>query len=83
MIAGPEIGVVIIAIIAALLLYKILKTIKKMVVNTIVGFVILVAANLVFGLGIAYSWIVLLTCALAGPIGALLIILLNYLGIAF
>ena len=83
MIAGPEIGVVIIAIIAALLLYKILKTIKKMVVNTVVGFVILVAANLVFGLGIAYSWIVLLTCALAGPIGALLIILLNYLGIAF
>ncbi|MEA1985508.1 MAG: pro-sigmaK processing inhibitor BofA family protein [Euryarchaeota archaeon] len=83
MIAGPEIGVVIIAIIAALLLYKILKTIKKMVVNTIVGFVILVAANLVFGLGIAYSWIVLLVCALAGPIGALLIILLNYLNIAF
>ena len=83
MIPGPEIGVVIIAIIAALLLYKILKTIKKMVVNTVVGFVILVAASLVFGLGIAYSWIVLLTCALAGPIGALLIILLNYLGIAF
>jgi len=79
----PELTVVLVAIIAALILYKILKTVKHMLINTVVGLVLLVVANVAFGMGIAYSWIVILTCALAGAIGALLIILLHYLGIAF
>ncbi|MBN1133861.1 MAG: pro-sigmaK processing inhibitor BofA family protein [Methanosarcinaceae archaeon] len=78
-----ELIVFLVAIIAAILLYKILKTIKHMLINTVVGLVMLVVANVVFGLGIAYSWIVILTCAVAGSVGALLIILLHYLGIAF
>ncbi len=78
-----ELTVILVAIIAAILLYKILKTVKHMLINTVVGLVMLVVANVVFGLGIAYSWIVILTCAIAGSIGALLIILLHYLGLAF
>lgn len=78
-----ELTVFLVAIIAAILLYKILKTIKHMLINTAVGLIMLVAANVVFDLGIAYSWIVILTCAIAGAIGALLIILLHYLGLAF
>jgi hypothetical protein len=54
-----------------------------MVINTIAGLIVLVIANLVFGLEIAYSWVVILVCAIAGIVGALLIIVLNYLGIAF
>ena len=79
----PEIWVFLIAIIAAVILYKLLKTVKKMIINTIVGIVILVVGNIALGLGIAYSWIVILICAFSGAVGALLIILLKYLGIAF
>ena len=69
-----ELTVILVAIIAAILLYKILKTVKHMLINTVVGLVMLVVANVVFGIGIAYSWIVILTCAIAGSIGAHLII---------
>ncbi len=83
MIDIPEMWVFVFAIIAALILYKLLKTVKKMIINTIVGLVILVVGNVVLGLGIAYSWIVILTCAFSGAFGAILILLLKYLGIAF
>ena len=78
-----EIVILIVALIAAFLLWKVLKTAKNMVINTILGLIVLVLANLVLGLEIAYSWIVILICAIAGVVGALLIIVLNYLGIAF
>lgn len=79
----PEMWVFVFAIIAALILYKLLKTVKKMIINTIVGLVILVVGNVALGLGITYSWIVILTCAFSGAFGAILILLLKYLGIAF
>ncbi|SFM69452.1 pro-sigmaK processing inhibitor BofA family protein [Methanolobus profundi] len=78
-----EIVILIVALIAAFLLWKVLKTVKNMVINTIVGLIVLVLANLVLGLEIAYTWVVILVCAIAGVVGALLIVVLNYLGIAF
>ncbi len=78
-----EIIILIVAIVAAYLLWKVLKTVKNMVINTILGLIVLVVANLVLGLEIAYSWVVILACAIAGVVGALLIIVLNYLGIVF
>ncbi|TGC08942.1 pro-sigmaK processing inhibitor BofA family protein [Methanolobus halotolerans] len=78
-----EILILIVAIIIAFVLYKLLKTATKMAVNAILGLIVLIVANAVLGLGIAYSWIVILICAIAGVVGALLIILLSYLNIAF
>ncbi len=78
-----EIIILIVAIVAAILLWKVLKTVKNMVINTIMGLIVLVVANLALGLEIAYDWIVILICAIAGVVGALLIIALSYLGIAF
>ncbi|MBC7086709.1 MAG: pro-sigmaK processing inhibitor BofA family protein [Methanomethylovorans sp.] len=80
---ATEIVIVLAAIAIAYLLYKILKTIKNMVINTIMGLLVLLIANTVLGLGIAYSWVVVLTCAIAGVVGAILVILLHYLGIFF
>ncbi|MEZ5335721.1 MAG: pro-sigmaK processing inhibitor BofA family protein [Methanolobus sp.] len=78
-----EIVILIVAIIAAFLLWKVLKTVKNMVINTIAGLIVLVIANLALGLDIAYSWVTILisncrssrrtTCNSAS----------NYLGIAF
>ena len=75
--------VFVLAIIAAVILYKLLKTVKKMLINTVVGIVILVVGNIALDLGIAYSWIVILICAFSGAFGAILILLLKYLNIAF
>ena len=80
---ATEIIIVLAAIVIAYLLYKVLKTVKNMVVNTIMGLLVLVIANTVLGLGIAYSWVVVLTCAIAGVVGAILVILLHYVGIFF
>lgn len=78
-----EIFILLIAIIAAVILYKVLKTATKMAINAVLGLLVLFIANVVLGLGIAYTWIVILVCAIAGVFGALLIIVLSYLGIAF
>ncbi len=80
---ATEIVTVLAAIIIAYMLYQVLKTVKNMVVNAIMGLLVLVIANIVLGLGIAYSWVVVLTCAIAGVVGAILVILLHYTGIFF
>lgn len=80
---ATEIIIVLAAIVIAYLIYKVLKTVKNMVVNAIMGLLVLVIANTVLGLGIAYSWVVILTCAIAGVVGAILVILLHYVGIFF
>jgi hypothetical protein len=83
MTAIPELLVLVLAIFAAVILYKILKTVKKMLINTIIGLVVLVLANVVLGLDIAYSWVVILICAVAGTVGAIFVIVLKCTGIAF
>jgi len=47
------------------------------------GLIVLVIGNIVLDLNIVYDWIVILICAIAGVVGAIMIILLSYLGIAF
>ncbi|AKB26372.1 hypothetical protein MSMTP_2903 [Methanosarcina sp. MTP4] len=78
-----EISTLIIAIIAAYVLYKILKTSTKLAINAVLGILILIIAKAVLGLEIAITWIVILICAIGGVFGAFLVILLNYLDIAF
>lgn len=73
----------ILALIAAFILYKVLKTIKNMVVNTVIGLVILFAAKFLLGLDIAINAITIMICAIAGVVGALIVILLSYLGVGF
>ncbi|MEA1863834.1 MAG: pro-sigmaK processing inhibitor BofA family protein [Candidatus Methanogasteraceae archaeon] len=83
MTAIPELLVLVLAIFAAVILYKILKTVKKMLINTIIGLIVLVLANVVLDLEIAYDWVVILICAVAGTVGAIFVIVLHCMGIAF
>jgi hypothetical protein len=78
-----EITVLILAIIVAVVLYKILKTATSLAVNAVLGILVLLAAKLLFGLNIAITLLAVLICAIGGIFGAFLIIILNYLGIAF
>jgi hypothetical protein len=60
--------------------FLILRSIKNFVLNAIMGLVILILANAVAGLGIGYSWLVILICGIGGVLGAFLVILLHFLG---
>lgn len=78
-----ELIILFLAVLAVIVVYFVLKSAKHLIVNTVLGLIILVVSNVVFNLGIAYSTIVILICALGGIPGAILVILLHALGIAF
>ena len=63
----------------------ILNSIKQFLFNAITGLVVLFLANAFLGLGIGYSWPVIIICGIGGIIGALLVIViaLHLMGIPF
>lgn len=73
--------ILIIAIIFGLFL--IFRSITHFIVNAVIGLVILFLANTFLGLGIAYGWLVIIICAIGGVLGAVLVIVLHLLGLAF
>ena len=62
--------------------YTIIKTVKPFIVNAVVGVIVLVIASFL-GIGVEITPIAVVICAVGGIPGALLVILLAYLGIAF
>ena len=78
-----EIGfaLLILAVIIALII--VLRSVKQFLINAVVGLVILFLANSIAGLGIGYSWLVIIVCALGGALGAILVIILHLSGTAF
>ena len=78
-----ELIILVLAVVAVIIVYYVLKSVKYLIVNTIMGLILLAAGNLVFNLNIPYEPVVILVCALGGIPGAILVILLHVLGIAF
>jgi len=84
MIVGiTEIFVLILAIVVAFLIYKLLKTATSLAINAVLGILVLIAAKFILGLEIAITWLAIIICAIGGIFGALIIIILNYLKLAF
>ena len=75
--------ILILAIIAVIIAYNLLKAAKYLIVNSILGLILLALGNIIFKLEIAYSAIVVLICAFGGIPGAIIIMLLHVFGIAF
>lgn len=73
----------VILILAVIILMEVVENAEYFIVNTILGLVILALSNIIFKLGIAYSIPAILICALGGVPGAILVILLHVLGVAF
>lgn len=63
--------------------YYVLKSIKYLIANTVLGIILLAVSNFIFKIGVAYTIPVILVCAFGGIPGAILVILLHVLGIAF
>ncbi|MHC1755756.1 MAG: pro-sigmaK processing inhibitor BofA family protein [Methanosarcina sp.] len=78
-----EISVLILAAIVAFVLYKVLKTATSLAINAVLGILTLLVAKFLLGLEIAITWVAVLVCAIGGIFGALVIIILNYLKLAF
>jgi len=81
-IAMIEAGLVLLIIVIVFGAFLILRSIKNFVINAVMGLVILFLANAVAGLGIGYSWLVILICGIGGILGAFLVILMRFMGIA-
>ncbi len=73
-------GLVLLLIVIVFGTFLILRSIKNFVINAVMGLVILILANAVAGLGIGYSWLVILICGIGGVLGSFLVILLHFLG---
>ncbi|MFB6124831.1 MAG: pro-sigmaK processing inhibitor BofA family protein [Halanaeroarchaeum sp.] len=82
MVTPLEIGVLI--VIAALVLgaYAVIRAVKPFIVNAVLGLLVLLVAGW-FGFGVNISWVVVLVVALGGIPGALLVIILAYVGLVF
>lgn len=78
-----EILVLVLAIVVAFVLYKALKTATSLAINAVLGVLILFAAKVFLGLKIAVTWVAVIICAIGGIFGALAIVALNYLKMAF
>jgi SigmaK-factor processing regulatory protein BofA len=82
MVTGLEIAILAAAVVLLLGSYRVIHTVRPFIVNAVVGLVALILAS-VFGFGVEITPIVLLIVAIGGVPGALLVILLAYLNIAF
>ncbi|MGA9098335.1 MAG: pro-sigmaK processing inhibitor BofA family protein [Methanotrichaceae archaeon] len=76
-----DLGLVILIIAIIFGLFIILKSFTHFIVNAIIGLVILFLANTFLGLGIGYSWLVIIICAIGGVLGAVLVIIIHLLGL--
>lgn len=81
MIETGSLGLIVLALAIVFGAFIVIRSIKNFLVNAIIGVVILFLANAFAGLGIGYSWLVILICAIGGALGAILIILLHFIGI--
>ncbi len=83
MVTPIEVGLVFVVLALLFGAYKVVKAVKPFVWNAVVGLVIFVLVDALFGLSVAVTPLSLLVVALAGVPGALLVILLSYFEIAF
>lgn len=77
-----ELAVVAAAVIAFVLAVHFRRSIRALVVNAIVGVLVLVLGQAI-GVGVQITIWTILVCAIAGIPGAILVLLLAYLDIAF
>lgn len=77
-----EIIIFFIAIAVALLLFKMFASILHLLVHAVIGLLILYIAR-ALGLKVSISLLTVLICVFGGALGAIIVIILSYLKIAF
>lgn len=77
-----ELGLLVFVALAVVTIYLLLRIVKPLIVNAVVGLVVLLAAS-VLGVGVNITWVAVLVVALGGVPGAILVLLLGHLGFMF
>jgi hypothetical protein len=70
-------------IIVMVIVYLVLRSAEHVIMHVVMGLIVLALANFIFRLGIKYSFWTILACAIGGVAGAILVIVLHLLDIAF
>ncbi|MCK4929127.1 MAG: pro-sigmaK processing inhibitor BofA family protein [Methanosarcinales archaeon] len=79
-------AILVVAIAAFVAVYYVLKVIKYLIVNSVVGLILLFVSNfaldmLELGFSVDINWVSVLICALGGIPGVIIVILLGFLNI--
>jgi uncharacterized membrane protein len=82
MVPTTEIALLLLVLVLLFGAYSVIKTIKPLIINAVVGLVILVVAN-VAGLGVAITPIAVVVCVVGSLPGGILVLLLAYFDVAF
>ncbi|WP_222915025.1 pro-sigmaK processing inhibitor BofA family protein [Natrinema sp. SYSU A 869] len=80
---GLEILILVLMLVLVLAAARIVRVASPFIVNAVVGLVVMYVAQVVFGLGIAVTPIVIAIVAIGGVPGSLLVIALSLFGVAF
>lgn len=79
---GLELGLLVFGLVALLLAARLVRVLRPLIVNTIVGLVVFLVAS-ALGVDVAVTSLTLVIVALGGLPGAVLVILLSLLNVAF
>ncbi|MUV85609.1 hypothetical protein GJ631_03200 [Natronomonas sp. CBA1123] len=82
MVTPVEIGLFVLVLALLFGAYRVIKAVKPFIVNAVVGVIILFVASFL-GVPIEITAVAVLVCAVGGVPGAILVIALAYLDIAF
>ena len=82
MVTPIEIGLLALVVLLVFGTYRVIKAVKPLIVNAVVGLIVLFAASLV-GLGVSITPVVVLLVAFGGVPAAVLVILLAQVGLVF
>ena len=82
MVTTTELVLLVLLLAVLLLAVRVLRLVKPFVVNAVVGLLVLLFASYA-GLGLEISAMVVLICAVGGVPGALVVVALAYLDVAF
>ncbi|MFB6111523.1 MAG: pro-sigmaK processing inhibitor BofA family protein [Halobacteriaceae archaeon] len=83
MVTGLEVAVVVLALVLLFGAYRLIKAVKPFIVNAVLGLVVFLLAELLFGVSVAVTPIAILVVAIGGVPGAILVLLLAVLDVAF
>jgi hypothetical protein len=77
-----EIGLAVLVLVALFGAYRVIRAVKPFIVNAVVGLIVILLAQFL-GAPVEVTPLALLVVAIGGFPGALLVILLAYVGVAF
>ncbi|WP_254762687.1 pro-sigmaK processing inhibitor BofA family protein [Natrinema marinum] len=81
--SGLEILLLVLVLVVVLGAAQLVQTARPFIINAVAGLVVLYVAQVVFGVGVAVTPLVLAIVAIGGVPGSVLVIVLSIVGVAF